>query len=88
LQPYIKKHIGNFLRDVAERAALGVGAIASSGGNRQPISEGTLMFNAAALRVAGGDTDAVSKIVSAQVGCCPCFGRNTVSCCCRSHAHI
>jgi hypothetical protein len=64
LQPYIKKHIGNFLRDVAERAALGVGAI---GGSRQPISEGTMMFNAAALRVAGGDNDAISKLVSAQV---------------------
>ena len=54
-QPFVRKHIQAFIRDIAERAALGLNAAGSgASGSQQPIGEGTMMFSAAAIKAAGG----------------------------------
>lgn len=71
-QPYLKKHIYNFIKDIAERSNLGLGANAvGEHANNMPVSEGTMMFRAAAIKVAnvaGDKADALSAAVAAGLG--------------------
>ncbi|RYG43338.1 hypothetical protein EON68_00565, partial [archaeon] len=75
-QPYLKKHIYNFVKDIADRSALGLGVtpdapVVMKAGAAIPISEGTMMFRAAAFKAAGssaGGMDAMTKAIAAGLG--------------------
>jgi hypothetical protein len=76
-QPYLKKHVYNFIKDIAERSSQGVGAAVAANevhgsAGLQPVSEGTMMFRAAALKAAnvapGAGPDALMAAVAAGLG--------------------
>lgn len=73
-QPYLKKHIYNFVKDIAERSNQGVGAAVFANevhgqAGLQPVSEGTMIFRAAAMKVANvGGADALTSAVAAGLG--------------------
>lgn len=73
-QPYLKKHIYNFVKDIAERSNQGVGAAVFANevhgqAGLQPVSEGTMIFRAAAMKAANvGGGDALTSAVAAGLG--------------------
>lgn len=73
-QPYLKKHIYNFVKDIAERSNQGVGAAVFANevhgqAGLQPVSEGTMIFRAAAMKAANvGGGDALTAAVAAGLG--------------------